>query len=102
MKTLYRALAILGFVGAMLSSTGPASAQQACVTHEAAAKQLEKQFDEKVVGRGLGNSGKAMFELFLSEKGSWTVVVSEPSGRSCILASGESWQQMPLLIGDPA
>ncbi len=102
MKTLYRALAILGFVGAMLSSTGPASAQQACVTHESAAKQLEKQFDEMVVGRGLGNSGKAMFELFLSEKGSWTVVVSEPSGRSCILASGESWQQMPLLIGDPA
>ncbi len=102
MKTLYRALAILGFVGAMLSSTGPASAQQACATHESAAKQLEKQFDEMVVGRGLGNSGKAMFELFLSEKGSWTVVVSEPSGRSCILASGESWQQMPLLIGDPA
>ncbi len=102
MKTLYRALAILGFVGAMLSSTGPASAQQACVTHESAAKQLGKQFNEMVVGRGLGNSGKAMFELFLSEKGSWTVVVSEPSGRSCIIASGESWQQMPLLIGDPA
>ncbi len=102
MKTLYRALAILGFVGAMLSSTGPASAQQACVTHEAAAKQLGKQFNEMVVGRGLANSGKAMFELFVSEKGSWTVVVSEPNGRSCILASGESWQQMPLLIGDPA
>ena len=102
MKTLYRALAILGFVGAMLSSTGPASAQQACVTHEAATKHLEKQFDERAVGRGLANAGKAMFELFVSEAGSWTVVVSEPNGRSCIMASGESWQQQSLLIGDPA
>ncbi len=102
MKTLIRALVILGFVGATLSSTGPASAQQTCVTHKAATKQLEEKFDERVVGRGLANAGKAMFELFVSEKGSWTVVVSEPNGRSCILASGESWHQMPLLIGDPA
>ncbi len=102
MKPLIRSLAILGFVGATLSSTGPASAQQACVTHEAATKHLEKQFDERVVGRGLANAGKAMFELFVSETGSWTVVVSEPNGPSCILTSGESWQQLPLLIGDPA
>ncbi len=102
MKTLNRALVILGFVGATLSSTGPASAQQACVTHEAATKYLEKQFDERAVGRGLANAGKAMLELFVSEAGSWTVVVSEPNGRSCIMASGESWQQLPLLIGDPA
>ncbi len=102
MKSLYRAFAILGFVGATLSLTGPVSAQQACVTREAATKQLEKQFNEKDVGRGLANAGKAMFELFVSEKGSWTVVVSEPNGRSCILACGESWQRLPPLIGDPA
>ncbi len=98
MKSLYRAFAILGFVGATLSLTGPVGAQQACVTREAATKQLEKQFN---VGRGLANAGKAMFELFVSEKGSWTVVVSEPNGRSCILACGESWQRLSL-IGDPA
>jgi hypothetical protein len=40
--------------------------------------------------------------LFVSEKGSWTVVVSQPNGPSCILASGESWHHMPLLIGDPS
>ncbi len=99
MKSLYRAFAILGFVGATLSLTGPVSAQQARVTHEAAT-QLEKQINENVVG--LANAGKAMFELFVSEKGSWTVVVSEPNGRICILACGESWQRLPPLIGDPA
>lgn len=102
MKSLYRALAILGFVAAMLSSAGPASAQQACATREAATKTLEKQFDEKVVGRGLATTGKAMLELFVSANGSWTVVVSDSNGRSCILATGESWQRLPVNLGDPA
>ncbi len=102
MKSLYRVLAILGFVAAMHSSTGPASAQQVCGSHEAATQQLEKRFDERVVGLGLANDGIAMFVLFVSETGSWTVVVSEPNGPSCILTSGESWQQLPPLIGDPA
>jgi len=102
MKPLVRTLAILGFAGVILSWTGPASAQQACATHEDATKRLEKQFDERVVGRGLASAGKRMLELFVSDKGSWTVVLSEPNGRSCVLVSGESWQQLPLLVSDPA
>ena len=101
MKTFYRAVVVLGLAAPAVSAAGPAIAQQACLAHEAAEKELEKQFDEKVVGRGLANSGKAMFELFVSDKGTWTVMVSEPNGRSCVLASGESWQHLPLLSGDP-
>jgi len=101
MTTFHRMLVALGFVAATLAASGSAAAQQVCGTHEVAKDQLEKQFDEKVVGRGLANSGKAMFELFVSENGTWTVMVSEPRGRSCILASGESWEHLPLLIGDP-
>ncbi len=102
MKPLIRTLASLGIAGAMLSWTGPASAQQACATHDEATKQLETQFDERIAGRGLASAGKRMLELFVSEKGSWTLMISEPNGRSCVLTSGESWQQLPLLIGDPA
>ena len=43
MKLIYRALAILGFVGMTLAFTEPASAQQACLTRDAATKQLQKQ-----------------------------------------------------------
>ena len=102
MRTLFAALAVLGIVAATLSLAGQASAQRVCASHEAATMQLEKQFNERVAGRGLANRGKAMIELFVSEKGSWTVVISEPNGRSCVLATGDSWQQVPLLVGDPA
>ena len=101
MRTLLSALAVLGIVAATLALTGQASAQRVCATHETATAQLEKQFNERVAGRGLANRGKAMVELFISEKGSWTVVVSDPNGRSCVLATGDNWQQVPINVGDP-
>ncbi len=78
-----------------------ASAQPLCAAHDKAVLQLEKQFEEQVAGRGLAENGKQMLELFVSEKGSWTVLVSDPSGRSCVVASGESWQGKTLILGDP-
>ena len=102
MRLLFAALTVLGIVASTLFLTGQASAQRVCTSHEAATTQLEKQVNERVAGRGLANRGKAMIELFVSEKGSWTVVISDPKGRSCVLATGDNWQQVPLLVGDPA
>ena len=102
MKPASQALSAIVIASALLLSAQPANAQQVCAPHEKAVLQLEEKFDEQVVGRGLTPNGKAMFEVFVSESGSWTVLVSEPSGRSCVVASGESWQRIPLLVGDPA
>lgn len=102
MKPASQALSAIVIVSALLLSGQAANAQQICAPNEKVALQLERKFDEQVIGRGLTPNGKAMFELFSSKSGSWTVVVSEPSGRSCVVASGESWQRIPLLVGDPA
>ncbi len=101
-KAPSQALSAIVIASALLLSAQPANAQQVCAPHEKAALQLEEKFDEQVIGRGLTPNGKAMFELFVSESGSWTVIVSEPSGRSCVVAIGESWQRIPVLVGDPA
>ena len=95
------ALAMLLLIGAMLVSR-PAHAQQVCAVRDTAVTQLESQFDEQIVGRGLVDNGKAMVELFVSETGTWTVVVTDTNRRSCIVASGMSWTRTPLLVGDPA
>ena len=96
------AITVLWSLGAA-AMFGSASArpQDACVIRADAVEQLGKQYGEKVAARGLTQNGKAMFELFVSESGSWTVLVSDPAGRSCILANGEDWQRLPAIIGDP-
>ena len=96
------AFGALFIASAVLMPAQPATAQPVCIPHEKAALKLQEQYDEQVVGRGLTPKGDAMFELFVSESGSWTVLVSQPSGQSCVVATGDSWQRIPLLVGDPA
>ncbi len=87
---------------ALFLSASSANAEQFCAPRDRAVIQLEKQFGELVSGRGLAVNGKRMIELFVSEKGSWTVLISDPNGRSCVMASGENWQGIKVLVGDPA
>ena len=90
-------------IGLLLSAgTADAQTQQVCALHDEAIAHLDDKFAEQVVGRGLVASGRAIVELFVSETGSWTVVVTDTAGKSCIVASGESWMETPLLVGDPA
>ncbi len=102
MKAPVRTAAVLAsFVVPLLSATA-GNAQQACGLRDAAVSQLESRYNERVVGRGLAKEGRAMIELFVGDAGSWTVVVTDTQGRSCLVANGESWTQVPLLVGDPS
>ncbi len=102
MKHTSQVLRAITAAFALFLSTQAANAQQACSSHDEAMLQLEKQFSEQVAGRGLATNGKQMLELLVSETGSWTVLVSDPRGRSCVVASGENWQAKTLVLGDPA
>ncbi len=98
MKIIFSLIA----ASALFISASSANAEQFCAPRDGALVQLEKQFEEKVLGRGLAVNGKRMIELFVSEKGSWTVLISDPNGSSCVLTSGENWQGTTVLVGDPA
>ncbi len=98
MRTIFSLVA----ASALFLSASSANAEQFCAPRDRAVMQLEKQFEELVSGRGLAANGKRMIELFVSEKGSWTVLISDPNGRSCVMASGENWQGITVLVGDPA
>ncbi len=87
----------------VFATTGLAQAQQAgaCLPHATAVGELSKGYDEHSVGVGLGNNGEALFELFVAETGTWTILVTGADGTSCIAASGDSWMGSQLLAGDP-
>ncbi len=93
--------AFTSVIGLLLSAT-VANAQVLCGPRDAAVAQLESRYDERVVGRGFVDSGRAMVELFVSETGTWSVVVTDTNKRSCFLASGVSWTKAPLLVDDPS
>lgn len=59
--------------------------------------QLKGAFDEKPTALGTTGDG-AVVELTTSQRGTWTLMLSLPGGRSCLIASGEDWEQWPQLL----
>ena len=55
-------------------------------------KQLSKKFHEEPIAIGLTNKG-SLVEVLTSDNGStWTIMISQPNGSSCLVAAGEGWE----------
>ena len=39
-------------------------------------------------------SNGTVLEVLASNKGSWTIILTKPDGMSCVVASGEAWEQV--------
>lgn len=89
-----------------LANFAAALAQTAigCGTLDEVAQQLKTQFGEERIGAGLStqilHGGKdqptVLFQVFMSDKGTWTLIVSNPTGSACPLAAGTSWETYPI------
>ncbi|MCT8997838.1 hypothetical protein [Chelativorans intermedius] len=61
-------------------------------------KVLSERFEERQRGYGLvGN--RAIVELFLSPAGTWTILLTGPDRRTCIVAAGTEWEEIPVPPG---
>jgi hypothetical protein len=74
----------------------PAAAQQqpVCGAHNTVSDNLKKAYSEAPVSMGL-TTGGGIIEVFASEEGSWTMVITQPSGVSCLIAVGQDWETLP-------
>lgn len=92
--------AVLPGLAAALFLALPAQAQaQAagppnCAARAAVVEQLASRYGESRRAIGIA-ANNAVMELFASaETGSWTLTVTLPSGLTCLLASGESFEAL--------
>ncbi|WP_108659376.1 hypothetical protein [Acuticoccus kandeliae] len=81
----------------------PASAGQAvCKDRNEIIEILARKFGETQRSFGLQNN-KRVLELYASPSGTWTALVTLPSGRSCVVGAGEAWTIVPAPpVGEPA
>jgi hypothetical protein len=91
-----------GFACALMIGTlvtalaSPAQAQGRCGPHDAIVKVLAGKYQENRHALGLINE-KAVMEVFISPKGTWTMLVTDQRGLTCIIAAGDAWEQAPIL-----
>ncbi len=80
----------------LLGIQSPVSAEPACATHEEVTRHLADNFAEVPIAIALA-SDNGVIEVFSRGDGAtWTMVVTRPDGKSCIVASGEAWENWPV------
>ena len=75
----------------MAAIAPPALAQTTCAERSKITNNLAQKFGETHIGGGL-QSGTQMIEIWSSAKtGSFTILLTRPNGISCIVSSGQHW-----------
>jgi hypothetical protein len=77
-----------------LGSSNPVQAAGMCGKRVDFIKALNDKYQES--GKALGIAGQVnLVEIFASKAGTWTILVTTPEGKSCIIAAGSSWEELP-------
>ena len=88
--------AVVLLLVAGLATAAHAQRRQGCLQHQEAVDSLLSRFGERLIGHGLTPSGRRVVQVFVSEAGTWTILVKHTNGLSCIVAYGKNW-----LVDDP-
>lgn len=78
----------------MLLPVTEAAAQAFCGDRAEVMESLLKTYSETPVAMGLASSG-GVLEILASPDGSWTILITHPSGVACAMAVGKNWEILP-------
>ena len=93
MKRQFLALS-LG-LGAMLLATQYAFAQSSrCAARDLVIDRLSGKYGESRQSIGLGANDSVVEVFASSETGTWTITVTMPTGQTCIVAAGRSFETL--------
>lgn len=84
-------------LAALLPPTGAAHAQAppVCLARSEMLEALRSRFAEQPAAFALADSGQVVELVMVPDGQTWTLLASEPDGRSCVLASGRWWTVRP-------
>ena len=88
-------------LGIVISTS--AMAQTMCNKRDVFLDSLKKGYSEAPAAMGLVSNGSVL-EVLTSKKGTWTIIVTMPNGTSCVVASGDAWEDIEriALNNEPA
>ena len=88
MRALLTALTVF-----VLTATN-AEAFGQCAPHELMIERLKREWNEILAGVGITGTGSVV-ELLISPGGSFTLLVTRPTGISCVMVGGQQWEAVP-------
>ena len=69
--------------------------QQECQKRNELLKGLSHSYNERPIAMGLATNGGVLEVLTSGTGQSWTIIVTMPDGMTCMVAAGQSWENLP-------
>ena len=85
----------LGFASILLATQMAHSSTSNCTERADMIEQLTSKYGESRQNVGLTPSGQVLETYAHLETGTWTVLLSLPNGKSCLMVSGSNYQSFP-------
>ena len=106
-RSLHVSLTAGAFACAMIAAANVNAQGNLCGQRDQVVAQLQAVHGESRQNVGLQPNARVMETFANPETGSWTIIVSLPSGVSCLVAAGEAYQveateSTPQVDEDPA
>lgn len=90
MRAVLKFVAVVGF--AMTAAPAAFAQGASCADRTLIVERLSNKYGETRQSAGL-NQNNGMVEVFASnETGTWTILITMPNGKSCLMAAGKAWQ----------
>jgi len=74
----------------LLLTTSNAYSQNVCAERLELIKRLWDKWQEEPLAKAIVNDNNVI-EVFVSKSRSWTIIISDRSGRSCVVSTGRDW-----------
>jgi hypothetical protein len=97
-------LAMIGLIALPLvpSIAGELAAQAVpCGKRTDLLKHLLADFKEEPVAMGLDAEGRVL-EILAAPTGTWTILITNPAGLTCLVTTGTIWQAVQRQAQDPS
>ena len=82
-------------------SVTSANAQAVCGERAKFIETLAKQHQEQPTSIGMTSNGQ-IIEVLTSAKGSWSIIITSPQGKTCLVATGEAWETVERIAMGPS
>lgn len=76
-----------------------AAQSQKCDKRQTVIGHLATKYQESPVAIGVTSTGGLVEVLTTGDGDTWTIIVSDPNGTSCLVAAGEGWRAIQFKAG---
>ena len=91
LATTIAAVVLLGPLGALAQTQTQA---QHCDQRAKVLGHLAQKYHEAPIAVGVTSSGGIVEVLTTGDGETWTIILSDPNGTSCLIAAGEGWRNL--------